>query len=178
MRSTIQFLILFLVLLFGCSKDSTTKSNAFAPEDLLVKDQEISGWQRSGDFWVASSNSDLNHYIDGEAVIYTNFGFVEAAKQSYEGKVTGYTETVELRIFDQGKSANAKSVFEEMLKQMSSPIEWTNGAGEEAMIERFAISQRIIFWHSKFFVTLTITSGLDEALEVLKLFANNVDSNI
>ena len=61
---------------------------------------------------------------------------------------------------------------------MVNPIDWSPGAGEEAKIERFPISQRIIFRNSKYYVSLIILSGLDEALDVLKTFASNVDSKI
>ena len=60
---------------------------------------------------------------------------------------------------------------------MNNPIDWKE-AGTEARIERFPLSQMITFYRSKYFVSLTITSGLDESLEVLKQFAKNVDSKI
>jgi hypothetical protein len=47
-------------------------------------------------------------------------------------------------------------------------------SGEIARIERLPLSQRIVFWKSKYYVSLSITSSLDEGLEVLKTFAGNV----
>jgi len=166
-------LLIFISLLF-CTKENTSNPGPVTPEDLLTKDNEISGWGISGDFWIASSAGDLNNRINGEAVIYTNRGFVEAAKQEYQGNILGNTETIELRIFDQGIAENARSVFNELVLQMSSPIDWTAESGDWAKIERFPLSQKLIFWKDKYFVSLTITSGLDEALNVLKTFANNV----
>ena len=174
MRSLPIYIFLILSIIFSCSKDKGSNPEALTPEDLLIKDNEISGWVRSGDFWTASSAGDLNNYINGEAVIYTNRGFVEAAKQEYQGNILGNTETIELRIFDQGTSENAQSVFDELVLQMSSPIDWTSDSGNWAKIERFPLSQKLIFWKEKYFVSLTITSGLDEALNVLKTFGNNV----
>jgi len=174
MKNLPTYLLLTFSLLFFCSKDKSSNPKALTPEDLLIKDNEISGWVRSGDFWTASSAGDLNNYINGEAVIYTNRGFVEAAKQEYQGSILGNTETIELRIFDQGTEENAQSVFDELVLQMSSPIDWTSDSGDWAKIERFPLSQKLIFWKEKYFVSLTITSGLDEALNVLKTFGNNV----
>ena len=41
-----------------------------------------------------------------------------------------------------------------------------------------SMSQKILFRKSNYFVSLTITSHLDEALDVLKTFAINIDSKI
>lgn len=84
--------------------------------------------------------------------------------------------TIELRIFDQGSEDNASGLFEELLLQLVNPIGYA--VGDDARIERFPLSQKIIFRKSKYFVSLTITSGIDEALDVLKTFAGNVDSKI
>lgn len=172
------YIFLTISIFFACSKDNSNNPNALTPEDLLVKDNEISGWVRAGDFWTASSAGDLNNVIDGEAVIYTNRGFVEAAKQDYQGNVLGKTETVELRIFDQGSAENAQSVLDELVIQMSNPINWSTKSGQTAIIERFSMSQKLLFWKSKYFISLSITAGTDEALNILKTYANNVDSKI
>lgn len=177
MKSCIFFVLVFGTLFF-CSKKNPMVDTILAPEDLLLKDNEISGWERSGQCWVASSYGELTNYINGEAVIYTSRGFVESAFQIYQGSVLENTETVELRIFDQGNQKNAESVFDELVNQMSSPIEWDPGVGEQAKIERFPLAQRIIFWKSKYFIAFSISSGLEEALNVLKTFSINVDSKI
>ena len=178
MKILFFFMILMLSSLCFCSKKNSTQPEVVTTEDLLIKDNEISGWKRTGLHWVANSSGELSNYINGEAVLYTNYGFVEAAKQEYEGTVLGNTETVELRIFDQGKTANAKAVFDEVVRQMSSPIDWSEGIGTAAKIERFSLSQRIVFHKSKYYISLTISTGVDEALDVLKTFARNVDSKI
>lgn len=178
MKQLSVFFLLTVSLLFFCSKDNSSNPKALTPEDLLIKDNEISGWVRSGDFWTASSAGDLNNYINGEAVIYTNRGFVEAAKQDYQGNILGNTATIELRIFDQGTAANAQSVFDELALQMSNPVNWLTNSGQTAKIERFSLSQKLIFWNSKYFISLSITGETDEALNILKTFANNVDSKI
>lgn len=174
---SIYILLLFSSLIF-CSKEKVTNPKAVTPEDLLTRDNEISGWIRTGDHWTASSDGELSSHINGEAVVYTSRGFVEGAMQVYEGKVLGNTETVELRIFNQGTMTNAKSVFEEIVRLMSSPMDWDNGVGEEAKIERVGMVQKIVFYESKYYVDLSITSAFDEALDVLKTFANNVSSKI
>jgi len=146
--------------------------------DILLKDGEITGWQRTGNSWNANSSGELNTYINGAEPIYTRNGFVEAAMQQYEGLVLGNSVSVELTIYDQGNADNSKDLFDELVLLLVNPIDWNPGAGEEAKVERFPVSQKIIFWKSKYYVSLSILSGLDKALEVLKTFANNVDSKI
>jgi hypothetical protein len=177
MKFLICVLPLFIGLLF-CSKENNTNPDALTPEELLIKDNEISGWQRTGELWTGSSSTDLYEKINGGAEIYINRGFMEAAMQIYQGQVLGNTASVTLYIFDQGKTANAKSVFDELALGMSSPVDWTPGAGQEAKIERFSLSQGIIYYKSKYFISLSIDTGLDEGLDVLKTFAYNVDSKI
>ena len=174
MKYLLFFILLISLSLVFCTKESTTGPEAVSVEDLLPKGNEISGWTRTGNSWIARSSGELNTYINGEEPLYTRHGFVEAAMQEYQGNILGNTETITLRIFDQGTAENAQSVFDELVLQMSSPIDWTAESGKWAKIERFPLSQKLIFWKEKYFVSLTITSGLDEALNVLKTFGNNV----
>jgi hypothetical protein len=177
MRLKMVIALIILISSMFCSEKNSTKPEVIAPEDLLPKDNEISGWTRTEEFWTARGGAELSSYINGGAALYENYGFVECAAQVYEGAVLEIIEKVRMIIFDQGNSENTSSLFEEYLRQMSSPIEW-NEAGTGARIERFPLSQIIVFYRSKYFVSLTITSGSDEALEVLKQFAKNVDSKI
>jgi hypothetical protein len=174
-------ILIFILLcssLFFCTKDKGTNSKATSAADLLVKDNAISGWTKSGRHWTTNSAVELRNEINGGSVIYTSRGFVEAAMQTYEGTILNYTETVELYIYDQGNEANAKSVYDEVVRGLSTSIDWMDGAGTEAKIEFGGMLQRIIFYHSKYFVSLTISSDTEEALDVLKIFATSVDSNI
>ena len=179
MRLTLKipsFFIIIAVCLSGCSKDSSTNATPVTTEDIITRDDEISGWNRAGGSWTANTSGELNTHINGEEPVYTRHGFVEAAMQRYEGKVLTSSATVELRIFDQSSEDNASGLFEELLLQLVNPISYT--VADDAKIERFPLSQKIVFRKSKYFVSLTITSGIDEALDVLKTFAGNVDSKI
>jgi len=97
--------------------------------------------------------------------------------QSYAGTLLGNAAIVEVRVFDQQTGDNAQALFQELTARLVNPLAWSE-AGEEARIERFSLSQKIIFWQSKYFIFLTIDSGLDEALDVLKTFAANVDTKV
>ena len=177
-RQFLSICFFIIIVIAGCSKDSITNSKAVTPEDILTKDDEISGWKRSGESWTANSSGELNTYIDGEEPVYTRNGFIEAAMQKYEGTVLSSAVTVEQRVFDQGSKENAASLLDELVLDLVNPIDWSTGAGDAAKIERLSMSQKILFRKSNYFISLTITSHLDEALDVLKTFAINIDSKI
>jgi hypothetical protein len=169
--------ILIIFHFISCTKSESTEPEIVTVQDLLPKSNDISGWQIGTDSWYATNNEELNTAINGEAPIYTNNGFVEAAKQSYEGTVLGNNTLINIRIFDQGSITNSEAVFDEITLQLSNPIDWSIGTGTEAKIERL-LSQKILFWKSKYYIYCQIGLGSDEALDVLKTFANNIDSKI
>jgi hypothetical protein len=180
MRLRILLLIVIALASFQCSKKNTTSSNPASVEDLIIKDNEISGWRRAGEGWVASSETDLYGRIDGAAPPYVQHGFVEAAEQYYTGKILQDTVTVGLRITDLGKDTNAKALFDELVNGtngMINPETWQNDKLQEAKIERTQ-SIRILAWKSRYCVSLNVTSNLNEAMEVLKTFGINVGSKI
>ena len=178
MRKCILFAMLITSGFFACSKKNTTNPEPVTIADLLPKNNEISGWIQSGDSWTATSSGELNTYINGAEPMYTRNGFVEGTMQQYEGSILGVGATVEVSIFDQSTGGNAKNLFDELVVLLVNPIDWIGGVGEEVKIERLQLAQKIVFRKSKYLVTLIISSGLDEALEVLKTFANNVDTKM
>ena len=173
----ITILFLAITLFFSCKKDSGTNSTASTPADLLPKSNEISGWDRSANAWTATSSGELNTYINGEEPTYTRHGFIEASMQEYQGTIQGAVVAIEIRIFDQGSSNNAKALYDELVLQMANPQDWDE-AGSEASVERLGLAQRILFHKENYFISLTISSGLDESLNVLKTFALNIDAEI
>jgi hypothetical protein len=178
MRLRILLLIVMTLASVQCSKKSTTTPDLASVEDLVIKDNEISGWRRAGEGWVASSETDLYGRIDGAAPPYVQHGFVEAADQNYTGKVLQDTVTVELKAFDQGQVSNAQALFGELSVLLLTPETWQTDRFTEAKIERTQLAIRIVAWKSKYYISLSITSNLNEALEVLKTFATNVGSKI
>jgi hypothetical protein len=178
MRFRIFLFIVAVLASVQCSKKNTAGPELASVEDLIVKDNEISGWLRAGEGWVVSSETDLYGKIDGAAPDYVQNGFVEAAYQTYSGKILQDTMSVELRVFDQGKASNVQTLFAKLSTGMINSETWQTDKFQDAKIERTQLSIRILAWKSKYFVSLSISSNLNEALEVLKTFATNVGSKI
>jgi hypothetical protein len=171
---------LSLILLPSCSKDETgPEDTPLSPVDLLPVDNEISGWTRDGAPQTAEDSQGLWDMINGEGQVFLDNGFVECARQVYDGNVGGSAAEIRyLYVFDLGNAANAKAAYDD--DRSGTGTAWTdNPAGTEARIDDTALfAYTIHFWEDKYFVKLTIDKKNDDALDVLKLFARNVSTKI
>lgn len=173
------FALMLMVFLFSCHKSATKQNELIAIEDALVKNNEIAGWTYAGQRWVANNVSELTTYINGQAEIYQRHGFVEAANQSYEGKIDGANRQLQLTVYNQGSEANAQALFNDPDLQLTGGLVWTGGAGKEARYFRFGgLSQVMAFYRNSYFVYLQINYDTEESLNILKQFALNVDQKI
>ena len=180
MRSLVQtILTCCLVLSLACSQDGGTGSSVKSIEDLVVRNNEITGWTYSGAGWVANNVSELTQHIDGLADIYQRHGFVEAVHQSYQGTIDDGTRTLGLTVYNQGNTSNARETYEDPEVGLSGAIDWAAGAGDQAHYARYGgLSQALTFYRGSYFVYLEINYDTEESLNILKQFALNVDGKI
>lgn len=176
---TINYLMLVVMLSMGCSKNNTTESEILTIEDLLVQNNEITGWSYSGVSWMASNISELTEYINGMAEIYQKHGFTEGAQQSYGGTIDGSGCTIQLIIYNMDTESNAKDMYDDPDLGLSGATVWTDGAGTEAHYVRYGgLSQVMTFYSNMYFVYLQVNYDSDESLNIIKQFALNVDGKI
>jgi len=179
-----KYLLILLSLIFligaGCEKsESNEDEEVLTIEDLLVKDNEITGWSYSGVRWVANNITELTGYINGGAEIYQNHGFKEATQQSYTGTIENGTRTLQLFIYDMDTGEQAKDVYDDPDIGLTGATDWLDGAGIEAHYVRFGgLSQKLTFYRGKYFVMIDINFDTDESLNIVKQFALNVDGKI
>ncbi|MBN1348427.1 hypothetical protein JXJ21_03395 [candidate division KSB1 bacterium] len=179
MKKYIAFIGLLVCLFVACDKKEPTKNEDLVTiEDLLVKNNEITGWTYSGESWVANNISELTNYINGEAEIYNRHGFLEAARQTYAGKIDNGNRSIKLTIYNQQTESNARDVYNDEDLGMSAAITWQNGAGSAAHTIRFGLSQALTFYRKQYYVHLDINYDTDESLTILKQFALNVDGKL
>jgi hypothetical protein len=172
--------LLFIVLIgFYCSKDSTKTDEIITIEDLLVKNNEISGWNYGGQRWVANNISELTTYINGLAEVYQRYGFVDAANQSYEGKIDNQNRQLQLTVYRLQNEENTRGAYEDPDLGLGSTLQWENGAGTEAKYVRYGgLSQVLAFFRGAYFISLQMNYDTEESLSILKQFALNVDQKI
>ena len=175
--STGLLVLISLLILFCEKKNPTNNEGILSIEDLLVKNNEITGWTYAGQGWVANNIPELTTYINGEADIYQRHSFVEAARQGYQGKIDNANRQMILTIYNQGNENNVRALFEDEDLGMTAAINW-NGAGKSAHYVRYGLSQVLAFYRGAYFVLLEINYDTDESLNILQQFALNVDGKM
>jgi len=180
MKRIIILMIVTVIFSLSCDKETTKNNEILTIEDLLVKNNEITGWSYSGGSWVANNISDLTTYIDGLAEIFQRHGFVEAAHQQYQGKIDGANRQLLLYIYNQGIEENAKALYQDPDLGLSGAVDWTQGnPGKEAHYIRYGgLSQVLSFYQDKYYVQIQINYDTEESLNVLKQFALNVSGKM
>jgi hypothetical protein len=171
-----------LVLTFWtlqCEKNATENEQILSIEDLLVDNNEITGWSYDGASWLASNISELTTYINGAAEIYQRHGFIEATHQTYRGKIDNTDRQLKLTIYNQSDESQAKDTYDDPDIGLVGAIAWNDGAGQEAHYIRYSgLSQALTFYRGRYFVHLEITYDTEESLNILKQFAWNIDGKI
>ena len=170
------------IIILGCSEDTGDLdddiTSLMSPADLLPDDDDISGWRSVGAYEEANDFDGLYAIINGGAEVYIDEGFVSAAFQIYENCVDGVCSLalVHINIYDQASSENARAVYDKVSTGIGVP--W-NGAGTEARIDESGLATYTIeFWQQNLFVQVTIDEKSDDSLNIAKLFAAHVSSEI
>jgi hypothetical protein len=172
--------LITLIIVSGCSKDNPTDDNEIILiEDLLVENNEITGWTYSGTGWVANNITELTIYINGLAELYQRHGFVEAAHQTYEGSIDGGNRALSITVYNLGTESNASDTYDDPEVGPTGATDWTDGAGVRAHYVRYGgLSQVLTFYRDSYFVNLNINYDSDESLNILMQFALNIDGKI
>jgi len=170
---------LILILFPVCTKDPGNNT-ALTIEDMLVKNNEITGWVYSGSGWIANNGSELTQQINGGSELYIKYGFIEAASQLYQGTIDDIGCEIGLTVYNQGTAGNAVALFEDPDLGLTSALNWTdNPAGTVAKYIRYSgVSQVLCFYRSSYLVYLTMSFDTEESLSILKQFAYNVDEKV
>ena len=177
-----KVLLIFLVVIVAISCSKKAEEDETEPKDvvdLLLLDNEISGWTKSSATEIAENESQLWDLINGAGQVYIDHGFVKCVFQTYSGEIQGGPVELKLRIFDMGDTTNAENVYDEVGD--GSEIPW-NDAGEEA---RYKLETGIIvnyyildMWDSRFYVWIEINHDHQDALNVAQMFAMNISQEI
>jgi hypothetical protein len=181
MKSMINYsaLAVIFIIVNGCTKDPGN-NNTLTIEDMLVRNNEITGWSYSGSGWVANNGSELTQQIDGGAELYIKYGFTEAANQLYQGTINDVSCEIGLTIYNLGTAENTIALFEDPDLGLTSALTWSdNPAGTVARYIRYSgISQVLCFYRGNYLVYLTMSFDTEESLSILKQFAFNVDEKV
>jgi hypothetical protein len=171
------FIFLFSLIFLMCTKKQGTGNSSSTVDELLLKSNELSGWVASSSKWYVNSDTDLYSRIDGKAPIYVRHHFSEAAGQLYSGKIDQDTMSVSLYVFEMKDTRSVRELSDEFASDpfySFSPVLWETDYLTWAMTDQISGLQSLFGYKSTYFIYIQISSGTDKALEVLKMFANNI----
>lgn len=168
-----------LIWMSGCGDGSEDGGKTILnPVYLLPDNNDISGWETIGAYEEANDYDSLYDLIDGGAEVFIDNGFVSAAFQIYQNCAGGACSDVQIhvRIYDQGSEANAKATYNKVFTGIG--VSW-NETGQEARIDESGLaSYSVEFWKRNMYVQVVIEEKSDEALNIAKLFASHISSQI
>ena len=132
-----------LISTFPACEKSTTNNSAKTIEDLLVKNNEITGWTYSGAGWVAYNATEIAQQIDGAIVVYQRYSNdIEAAFQAYSGTVNSTQCRLRVYVFDMKNSTSAQGVYNHPDLGLSGAIDWQGGGGAGEASSRAGMGMR------------------------------------
>ncbi len=172
------FIVAFSLVLISCeekvenSAEDSTPSEKI-PIELLPRDNDISGWTRDGISIEATNYDALYQVINGGAQTYIDNNFVSAAFQDYKS-TSGLS--LHLRIYEQSTIVDVEALYEYLTP--AAPLPWVGGVPGGRIDDSALIAYTVEFIKGRFFVQVVIDKKSDVALEIAKLFASHVASEI
>ena len=149
------------------------------PADFLPTNEDIDGWDTSGEMIEMQDGPELTDVINGGAEIYIEHGFVEGVHQNYTGTIQGLNKQLTIKIYDMGNSDDCTALFSDsrIIPPVNSPM---NFGDEGRLDEGLLFAYNLEFRSGKYYVRLELDkSGVEsEALSVIQIFASEVEYNI
>jgi hypothetical protein len=172
----------FFVSLFCCAIVSSAlfftqcrisdPSGAADPSDLLPLDNDISGFLKKGSAAVMTDQQSIYSAINGDAVRYIDYGFMEGVKQLYSnGNVDA-----DVQIFNQGSAANAEGLYRQFRPSSFESID--NIKALVLINQSLSGSYEILYQRDNIFMRVTTTQKTDFVLNMAKQFYRNIDNKI
>jgi hypothetical protein len=164
--------IAFFVFIYTSCRITSNVGAASDPADLLPIDNDISGFTKKGSAAIMTDQQSIYNAIDGDAVRYIDYGFMEGVKQLYSnGSVD-----IDVQIFNQGTQKNAEGIFRQFYPTSAEPIIQPNSI---VVIDHSLPSgYQILYTKENIFMRITTTQKTDFALNMAKQFYRNIDKKI
>lgn len=165
----IAIMVLSLAIVSAASdtaKDSDKVSSG--PEQLLPPKEPLEGWQMLGEPRTFVPEN-LWEYINGQADMYVNYGFVKLATAEY-ARGGDDDKSVTVDVYDMGKKLSAFGIY----SQMDSGDLKSANVG----IASYVFPPALAFYKSRYFVNLNASWVADDTESMLIKFARLVSGRI
>ena len=168
MKSIIFMLGIWTSILLVCSVMATESELL----KLLPQDDDITGWLRDGEAYIATDEASLSGFINGAAPFYIERGAQEVLFQDY-AKDDVYL-TVE--IYRMAEAEQARQLYADVGAEEPEALE---DIGTEARFVGGLVGAYLVeYWHTSLFVRLTITEKSPAAQDAILAFAKGISEKI
>ena len=138
----------------------------------IPRDEEVAGWIRDGETYVATDEASLAEFIDGAAPFYIERGVVEVVFQDYANEDVYLT----VEIYRMKNAESAKQLYAEITSENPETLEevGTEGRFVSGLVGAYLIE----YWQKSLFIRLTITDKSPQSKEAILKFATSVSEKI
>lgn len=168
MKTSTYLLWIFILIMLTYS--------ALAADSELLKivpnDDDISGWMRDGETYIATDEQSLSEFINGAAPFYIEHGAVEVVFQDY-AKEDVYLTLEIYRMEDEEKAQQLYAAIDSENPETLEKI-GTEGRFVGGLIGAYLVE----YWQKSFFIRLTITEKSTNSKEAILTFATTVSEKI
>ncbi len=139
---------------------------------LVPDDNDISGWLRDGETYIATDEESLAGFINGAAPFYIEHGAVEVVFQDYAKEGVYLT----LEIYRMKDEEKAKQLYADISAENPETLEkiGTEGRFVGGLIGAYLVE----YWQKSFFIRLTITEKSASSKGAILTFARTVSEKI
>ena len=138
----------------------------------IPQDEEVAGWIRDGETYVATDETSLAGFIDGAAPFYIERGAVEVVFQDYAHQDVYLT----VEIYRMKNEESAKHLYTEITSEDPETLEdvGTEGRFVSGLVGAYLIE----YWQKSLFIRLTITDKSPQSKEAMLKFATIISEKI
>jgi hypothetical protein len=163
-------LVAALTVIPGLGSTPTLACGDVDPVDLIPGSEACEGVVLDGDVQSAYTLAELTAVINGEAFLYTGYGWVASAFQNYTVD-TGAPVAATLSLFNQGTAANAEALYNDPQSGSGDAIGDWGGSGAARLRAGFGVTT-LQFWEECLFVKIVVLSESPEATHAARCLAD------
>jgi hypothetical protein len=136
----------------------------------LPQDNEIAGWKREEQPFLARGSEDLAKMMNGGAPFYIDRGVVESVFQDYVNKEN--TIRINIELHQTAIAAEARRLYHDIYAESPSPLH--NLGNEGRRLPKLIGAYSFQFWKGPVYAALTISDKSLESQAVLLSFAKAI----
>ncbi|MCK4547151.1 MAG: hypothetical protein KAW17_06885 [Candidatus Eisenbacteria sp.] len=144
--------------------------------DLIPGDEECTGVTLDGATLGAYTLAELTAVINGEAFLYTGYGWIASAFQNYQVDVGGKA-SLTLSLFNQATPANAEALYNDPQSGSGDPVTGWSGNGDARMTSAFGVTT-LQFWEECLFGKVLVMAQGQAAVDAVRCLAEKVVTDI